>query len=64
MTSFINVQISNEDGFAEVEDKNPIDSTIHGYVDMIVRALNGLTFSTDVIYDGLKAWCAENGDDM
>ena len=57
--AFINVQISNEDGFAEVENKDPSDITISAYVDLVARALIGLTFSEKTIYNGFKQWCDE-----
>ena len=57
MTPFINVQISNEAGFAEIEDKNPTDTTIHNYISMIVRTLLGLTFAEQTVYEGMQEWC-------
>lgn len=53
---FINIQVSNQDGFIEIEDKETIDETIHTYVDVFVRALVGLTFSKQTIASGFKRW--------
>ena len=58
---FINVQISNEDGFIEVEDKNPTDETIHTYIDLVARALRGLTFLDKSITAGFQEWIDNNG---
>jgi len=53
---FINIQVSNQDGFVEIEEKSPIDESIHTYVDVFVRSLVGLTFMEQTIASGFKRW--------
>lgn len=61
---FINITIQNELGFCEIEDKLVSDETIHNYVAMCARALEGITFSKQTVYDGFKSWVEayEQGD--
>lgn len=58
-TPFINIQMSNESTFVEIEDKEPLEGTIDDYVGHIASALRGLTFSDKTIYNGFKQWCEE-----
>jgi len=53
---FINISIQNELNFCEVEDKYVSDETIHNYVSMCARALEGITFSKRTVYEGFKGW--------
>ena len=55
---FIEVGIANELSECVVTDHQVIDETIHGYVDMVVRALEGVTFHRKTIYQGFKQWCS------
>ena len=57
---FINLQISNEDMYVELEDKSPGISDVHRYVELFVGALQGLTFSEKVIRKGFEQWLEEN----
>lgn len=56
---FVEVGIANELSKCVIEDKQVIDDTIHGYVDMVVRALEGVTFHRKTIYQGFKQWCSD-----
>lgn len=53
---FINIQVSNQDSFVEIEEKSPIDESIHTYIDVFVRSLVGLTFMEQTIASGFKRW--------
>ena len=57
---FINLQISNEDMYVELEDKAPSVADIHNYVTLFAGALQGLTFSKAVIRKGFEQWLEEN----
>ena len=57
---FIEIGIANELGECIISDYQVIDETIHGYVDMVVRALEGITFGRKTIYQGFKQWCYAN----
>lgn len=55
---FIEVSITNDLSECTITDYQVLDDTIHGYVDVLVRALEGITFHRNTIYQGLKEWCA------
>ena len=62
MTPFINIQLSNQDRFVEIEDKYAETEDIHTYIHMLVGALLGLSFSEKVIKQGFIQWLEEDAN--
>lgn len=58
---FIEVIITNENGSTAILDTNPMGETIHEYMDVIARALHGLSFHPNTIEDGFAAYLEERG---
>jgi len=61
---FVEIGISNELSECIISDYQVLDETIHGYVDMVVRALEGVTFHRTTIYKGFKQWCDDYEEDL